>query len=64
MPHQRKVKARFDIHAKAVARRTPCPANGKFREVGYFGGARLCAKPQPQRCGWSATQPRSIKSAK
>jgi len=32
--------------------------------VGYFGGARLCAKRQPQRCGWSVTQPRSLKSAK
>jgi len=27
--------------------------------VDYFAGARLCAKRQPQRCGWSATQPRS-----
>jgi len=32
--------------------------------VSYFVGARLCAKCQPQRCGWSVTQPRSIKSAK
>src|SRR2546430_17296579 len=40
-------------HAPAVGKGAAAVSSFKF------SGARLCAKHQSQRCGWSATQPRS-----